>query len=103
MKTNTLFRALIPLIIACSQTLATKVNADATNGGVHMVAGYGQVPLRFEPNTGQTDPQIRYISRGNGYTMYFAPTETILALDVSTNASRNRIHPLVPGVPAQKR
>jgi hypothetical protein len=55
---------------------------------------YGQVPLRFEPNFGQTDPLVRYITRGNGYAMYFMPTEIALALDVSTNPVLSRHRPL---------
>ena len=29
---------------------------------------YGQLPLSFEANVGQTDPQVDFISRGSGYT-----------------------------------
>src|SRR4051812_32384903 len=46
---------------------------------------YGQIPVRFEPNSGQTDPEIQYFSRGNGYTMYFVTNQVIVALDMSTN------------------
>jgi hypothetical protein len=28
---------------------------------------YGKLPLSFEANQGQTDPQVRFTSRGNGY------------------------------------
>jgi RHS repeat-associated protein len=60
----------------------------AANGAVRLLENYGQMPLRFEQNSGQTDSQVRYISRGNGYAMYFAPTEIVLMLDVSTNLDR---------------
>jgi RHS repeat-associated protein len=64
--------------------------AQDTNGGAVFFQNYGRVPLRFEPNAGQADPQVRYISRGNGYAMYFTPTKIVLALDVSTNASESQ-------------
>lgn len=70
------------------QIAVTATAQTVTNGGVQLIQDYGKVPLRFEPNAGQTDPQVRYLSRGSGYTMYFLPTEVALALDVSTNATR---------------
>ena len=32
------------------------------------------LPLAFEANQGQTDPQVKYMARGNGYTVYLTPT-----------------------------
>src|SRR5262245_16619145 len=31
---------------------------------------YGQLPLSFEPNQGQTDSRVKFISRSNGATMF---------------------------------
>jgi Beta-propeller repeat len=39
-----------------------------------------QLPLSFERNQGQTDSQVKFLSRGNGYTLYLTPTETLLSL-----------------------
>jgi hypothetical protein len=41
---------------------------------------YGRLPLSFEANQGQTDPQVKLLARGPGYTVYLAPTEAVLAL-----------------------
>ena len=41
---------------------------------------YGQLPLSFEPNRGQTDPQVNYLSRGHGYQIFLTPKETVLSL-----------------------
>ena len=41
---------------------------------------YGQLPLSFEANVGQTDPQVDFISRGSGYTLLLNPREAVLAL-----------------------
>lgn len=41
--------------------------------------GYMNI-LHFESNKGQTNAGARFISRGNGYMLYLAPTEAILAL-----------------------
>jgi hypothetical protein len=44
------------------------------------VAGYGQLPLSFEINQGQTDPQVNFLARGSGYTLFLTPTEAVLSL-----------------------
>jgi hypothetical protein len=44
------------------------------------MGAYGNLPLSFEPNQGQTDGQVKFISRGPGYTLFLADTEAILSL-----------------------
>jgi hypothetical protein len=41
---------------------------------------FGNLPLSFEPNQGQSDPRVKFISRGHGYTMFLTPTEAVLVL-----------------------
>src|SRR5689334_10328949 len=41
---------------------------------------YGQLPLSFEANVGQSDPQVDFISRGSGYTLFLTSREAVLAL-----------------------
>jgi len=41
---------------------------------------YGRLPLRFEANHGQADPEVKFISRGSGYSLYLTSTEAVLAL-----------------------
>lgn len=43
-------------------------------------AAYGKLPLSFEANLPQTDPQVTFLSRGNGYTLFLTSTEEVLAL-----------------------
>ncbi len=40
----------------------------------------GRLPLTFESNTGQADPRVKFISRGNGFTLYLSPAEATLDL-----------------------
>src|SRR5580704_8204278 len=49
-------------------------------------ASMAKMPLSFEPNRGQTDPRVQYISRGPGYTMFFTKEELVMALK-DTNTS----------------
>ena len=50
-------------------------------------SGYGQLPLTFEPNAGQTDPQVKFISRGKGYSLFLTPDESVLRLSVGKSSS----------------
>jgi hypothetical protein len=43
-------------------------------------AAYGQLPLHFEPNQGQSDPQVKFLARGLGYTLFLTSTEAVLSL-----------------------
>src|SRR3989442_2769154 len=38
------------------------------------------MPIQFEPNTGQADDSVRFLSRGPGYTLFLAPTQAVLSL-----------------------
>jgi len=39
-----------------------------------------KMPLSFEPNRGQTDPRVQYLTRGPGYIVYFTQDETVMSL-----------------------
>ena len=41
---------------------------------------YGKLPLSFERNEGQIDPQVAFVSRGRGYSLFLTPTEAVLSL-----------------------
>jgi hypothetical protein len=43
-------------------------------------AAYGQLPLHFEQNRGQSDPQVKFLARGLGYALFLTPTEAVLSL-----------------------
>jgi len=50
-------------------------------------ASYGKLPLSFEANHGQTDPRVKFVSRGPGYTLFLAGDEALLALRKSSVVS----------------
>ncbi len=45
---------------------------------------YGQLPLRFEPNRGQTDKQVRFLARGPGYGLFLTENGAVLRLRASS-------------------
>jgi hypothetical protein len=49
---------------------------------------YGKLPLSFEVNQGQTVPQVKFLSRGNGYNLFLTSNEAVLVL--SKNAAEQR-------------
>ncbi len=44
-------------------------------------AAYGKLPLSFEANQGQTNSEVKFLSRGRGYTLFLTGTEAVLALN----------------------
>ena len=74
----------------------TTLGALALRGGSEPTAGlpavakqssvlenYGQIPLSFERNAGQTDARVKFLSRGPGYTVFLTNDEAVLALSGS--------------------
>jgi hypothetical protein len=47
---------------------------------VHVDAAYGKRPLSFEPNRGQVDPSVQYLSRGSHYSVLLQPSVATLLL-----------------------
>lgn len=41
---------------------------------------YGKLPLSFEANRGQSDKQVKFLSRGHGYTLFLTGNEAVLSL-----------------------
>ncbi len=40
----------------------------------------GQLPMIFEPNQGQANPEVKFLARGAGYSLFLEPTSALLAL-----------------------
>lgn len=50
---------------------------------------YGQIPLSFEANQGQTENSVNFLARGAGYTLFLKPTEAVLRLRSADFGMRN--------------
>jgi hypothetical protein len=57
---------------------ATEPSAPANASAAR--SSYGKLPLSFEANTGQTDARVKFLSRGNGYTLFLTKHEATIAL-----------------------
>lgn len=55
-----------------------------------VLASLGALPLAFEANQRQTDPQAKYLARGNGYTLFLTATDAVFALRSSSGPGMER-------------
>lgn len=44
---------------------------------------YGDLPLSFEVNRGQTDSKVKFLSRGSGYNLYLTANEAVIGVHVA--------------------
>ena len=51
-----------------------------------VLATYARLPLSFEANQGQSDEQVKFLSRGRGYSLFLTSTEAVLSLISPQNA-----------------
>jgi beta-propeller repeat-containing protein len=63
---------------AAKSTPAGVVSPEAVRP--RAVENYGKLPLSFEVNRGQTDARVRFLARGQGYTLFLTPQEAVLSL-----------------------
>jgi hypothetical protein len=47
---------------------------------VQIARAYGQIPLIFEANQGQSDAQVKFLAHGNGYGLFLTAEEAVLVL-----------------------
>jgi CSLREA domain-containing protein len=74
-KPATLVRAPAPPRHAAKSEAAAKARAQIS---------YAKLPLTFEPNRGQTDPRVKFLSRGQSATLYLTSTDATLVLSRSS-------------------
>jgi len=50
-------------------------------------ATFAALPLAFEQNQGQTDPQVKYMARANGYTLFLTNHDAVFAFHSKSSGS----------------
>ena len=53
---------------------------EDNRAGQRLSEDYGNLPLRFEQNSGQTDARVKFLARGKGYTLFLTGGEAVLKL-----------------------
>jgi hypothetical protein len=80
--TIALFSLLLAVLILLPRSLAAETPAHPAKPAV--AAQFAKLPLSFEPNVGQTDPRVTFLSHGSGYTLALSPTAATLVLTHAT-------------------
>jgi Beta-propeller repeat len=50
-------------------------------------ATFASLPLAFEQNQGQTDPQVKYMARANGYTLFLTSQDAVFSFHSKSSAN----------------
>jgi len=83
--------AQVPALISQAAHFSTGESLAIEQGGqptsYDAAVDYGKVPLSFEMNRGQTDAQVKFVSRGPGYSLFLTDRKIVLALKKSRTAS----------------
>jgi hypothetical protein len=74
-----------------SQTFAASHTAITGGSPVSVAQNYGNFPLVFEANQGQTDAQVKFLSRGPGYSVFLTQNEAVVRLRPSQGAQSSAL------------
>ena len=61
------------------------------SGAPGLAASYGNLPLAFEANQGQTSTRFDFLARGSGYALALTPSEAVLNLRQGTGGDVLRL------------
>jgi len=53
------------------------------------------LPLLFEPNVGQTDPSVKFMARGHGYSLFLSPDQVVMSLRAHDSSKSSRSEALL--------
>ena len=88
---RTAFGPLTAMSLALLSTAAFTQQAPTPK----IAQNYGNLPLSFEANQGQSDSQVKFLSKGNGYTLFLTNQSAVLSLTkndpCSTNPTRKSV------------
>jgi len=71
--------AVVTILTASPAAHAGSPRTSVTSGAVSPPS-IVDLPLQFEANQGQVDGRVRFLGRGDGYTVFLTPSEAVLTL-----------------------
>jgi len=77
---NTVSESAEPVQSSSSGPLGNVIDESAAINKKKIAETYGRLPVQFEPNLGQTDESVRFVARGQGYTMFLKNVGAVLDL-----------------------
>ena len=72
---------------------AEPIAAASTAAPDHIVFTYGKLPIRFEPNVGQTSPEVKYLAQGSGYSLALTAHGVVLSLSNAGKPAQDAARP----------
>ncbi|MCK5700954.1 MAG: SBBP repeat-containing protein, partial [Cyclobacteriaceae bacterium] len=76
------------LILPDNKTETTYLNYSSGKVQSQVDLKSFKMKMHFEPNLGQVDESVQFISRGKGYTLFLTPNEAVLSLQESNDTER---------------
>ncbi len=84
---------------APARLISPAANAPSPGARQKVAEEYGKLPLSFEANHGQTNPKVKFLSRGPGYKLFLLPHEAVLMLQKERHAKPAKRLGALPGFP----
>ncbi len=72
--------AVFPSIVISAATAVSAPGNRMPAAGARPKAAFGSLPLSFEANEGQTDARVRFLTHGQGYSLFLTEGEAVLSL-----------------------
>ena len=76
-------KSAVPLSLALALSvflIFANVPQQASAESMRNISSYDPHPLSFEANRGQTDNRVKFLARGNGYTLFLTSDEAVFSL-----------------------
>jgi uncharacterized protein (TIGR03437 family) len=67
-------------LVSVPPRLSIQSKSQASGAAVRIEEAYGRLALSFEPNQGQTDARVRFVSHGPGYALFLTGDGAVLSL-----------------------
>lgn len=72
--------------VADAKASPSRTTGSEVQHRAQLIESYGDLPLAFEENLGQSDRRVHFLSQGKGYELFLTSSEAVLALSRPTRA-----------------
>jgi hypothetical protein len=82
---------------ASAQISSTVAIPSQSSAEASLARNFGKLPLSFEVNQGQSDSRVKFLSHGNGYSLFLTDTAAVLVLSRAVRLSNPTGHSSASG------
>jgi hypothetical protein len=69
----------------------SSIPVASSQDAVPVMDAYRRLPMIFEPNQGQSDPEVKFLAHGSGYGLFLTTDEAVLTLRHSASGARHSV------------